>query len=85
MAEPREARPAAAWSGLLLVDKPAGVTSHDVVDRVRRRLLAKQAGFRDVETRFLNPPAGADEPPELDLRVREILFAPLDYAILART
>jgi tRNA pseudouridine55 synthase len=26
------------------VDKPAGVTSHDVVDRVRRRLRLKQAG-----------------------------------------
>jgi len=33
-----------AWAGLLLVDKPAGVTSHDVVDRVRRRLRARGAG-----------------------------------------
>jgi tRNA pseudouridine55 synthase len=33
-----------SWSGLLLVDKPAGVTSHDVVDRVRRRLKARGAG-----------------------------------------
>ncbi len=33
-----------AWSGLLLLDKPAGVTSHDVVDRVRRRLGARGAG-----------------------------------------
>ena len=32
------------WSGLLLVDKPAGVTSHDVVDRARRRLRARGAG-----------------------------------------
>lgn len=33
-----------AWPGLLLVDKPAGVTSHDVVDRARRRLRARGAG-----------------------------------------
>jgi len=37
--EPRE-----GWSGLLRVDKPPGVTSHDVVDRVRRRLRTKSAG-----------------------------------------
>jgi len=30
--------------GLLVVDKPAGVTSHDVVDRVRRRLRVRSAG-----------------------------------------
>jgi tRNA pseudouridine55 synthase len=34
----------AAWSGLLLVDKPRGVTSHDAVERVRRRLRVKPAG-----------------------------------------
>lgn len=33
-----------AWSGLLLVDKPVGVTSHDVVARVRRRLRDRGAG-----------------------------------------
>jgi tRNA pseudouridine55 synthase len=33
-----------AWAGLLRVDKPAGVTSHDVVDRARRRLRARGAG-----------------------------------------
>src|SRR5258705_1548209 len=33
-----------AWHGLLAVDKPAGVTSHDVVLRVRRRLAARGAG-----------------------------------------
>lgn len=33
-----------AWAGLLPVDKPAGVTSHDVVDRVRRRLRVRSAG-----------------------------------------
>jgi SAM-dependent methyltransferase len=44
-------------------------------------LLARHAGFADVDVRFLNAP----EPPEqTDPRVAEILFAPLDYAILAR-
>lgn len=33
-----------AWSGLLPVDKPPGATSHDVVERVRRRLSAPGAG-----------------------------------------
>jgi len=33
------------WScGLLAVDKPTGVTSHDVVERVRRRLRIESAG-----------------------------------------
>lgn len=32
------------WSGLVLVDKPVGVTSHDVVERVRRRLRDRGAG-----------------------------------------
>lgn len=31
------------WEGLLLVDKPSGMTSHDVVDAIRRRF-----GFRKV-------------------------------------
>ncbi len=44
-------------------------------------LLARQAGFREVETRFLNAPEYADD---VDERIREILFAPLDYAIIAR-
>ncbi|MGH2641123.1 MAG: tRNA pseudouridine(55) synthase TruB, partial [Actinomycetota bacterium] len=30
--------------GLLLVDKPAGVTSHDVVDTVRRTLATRKVG-----------------------------------------
>ena len=30
--------------GLLLVDKPAGVTSHDVVDRARRALGTERIG-----------------------------------------
>jgi tRNA pseudouridine55 synthase len=43
-AQPLAAGEPSGWSGLLPVDKPAGVTSHDVVDRVRRRLRVKQAG-----------------------------------------
>ena len=46
------------------------------------KLLASQAGFRAIETRFLNAPRHADD---VDERIREILFAPLDYAIVART
>ena len=54
-------------------------------------LLAKQAGFRSVETRFLNEPAerlAIPEDPVLAenaVRLNELLFCPLDYAILART
>jgi SAM-dependent methyltransferase len=44
-------------------------------------LLAKQAGFRDVQTRFLNAPRHVED---VDERIRDILFAPLDYAIVAR-
>ncbi len=36
--------PARTVHGLLLVDKPAGVTSHDVVARVRRALRTKRVG-----------------------------------------
>ena len=46
------------------------------------RALANHAGFRQIETRFLNAPRHADD---VDERIREILFAPLDYAIVART
>ncbi len=54
-------------------------------------LLARQAGFREVETRFLNEPAerlAIPDDPVIAANVRklnDILFAPLDYAILART
>lgn len=30
--------------GVLLIDKPSGITSHDVVDRVRRKLRMKRVG-----------------------------------------
>lgn len=36
--------PLPPWSGLLAVDKPAGITSHDAVDRVRRRLGLRAVG-----------------------------------------
>jgi tRNA pseudouridine55 synthase len=37
--------PANDWlNGILLVDKPAGPTSHDVVDRVRRRFRLRKVG-----------------------------------------
>jgi tRNA pseudouridine55 synthase len=39
----RRRRPAAVH-GLLVIDKPAGVTSHDVVDEVRRRFGERQVG-----------------------------------------
>jgi tRNA pseudouridine55 synthase len=40
----RRGQAAVALHGLLAIDKPAGVTSHDVVERVRRRLSTPQAG-----------------------------------------
>lgn len=39
--QPRDLDP---WDGLLLVDKPAGPTSHDIVDYVRRHLRVKKVG-----------------------------------------
>jgi SAM-dependent methyltransferase len=54
-------------------------------------LLARQAGFRDVETRYLNEPAerlAIPDDPVVAANVEKlnaVLFAPLDYAILART
>jgi SAM-dependent methyltransferase len=53
-------------------------------------LLAEQAGFREVETRFLNEPEEklvVPDDPHLAgnaRRLNELLFGPLDYAILAR-
>jgi hypothetical protein len=45
-------------------------------------LLTRQAGFASVETRFLNAPP---QPDGVEPQIAEILFAPLDYAIVART
>lgn len=36
--------PANPFEGILLIDKPAGPTSHDVVDRVRRKLKMRRIG-----------------------------------------
>ena len=45
MANPTgEASAKSAWSGLVLVDKPAGMTSHGVVARVRRLAGTKKVG-----------------------------------------
>lgn len=46
MTPPGESRdPDRPWAcGLLAVDKPLGVTSHDVVEKVRRRMRIKSAG-----------------------------------------
>jgi tRNA pseudouridine55 synthase len=41
------------WEGLLLVDKPAGPTSHDIVARLRRQI----PGVRIGHTGTLDPPA----------------------------
>lgn len=41
------------WDGLVLVDKPAGPTSHDIVARVRRAL----GGIKVGHTGTLDPPA----------------------------
>ena len=40
---PRRSRPA-TWHGLVVVDKPAGITSHDVVARCRRVFGQRQVG-----------------------------------------
>ena len=39
-------------AGVLCVDKPSGLTSHDVVDRVRRRLSVRRVGHAGTLTRW---------------------------------
>jgi SAM-dependent methyltransferase len=54
-------------------------------------LLARQAGFAAVELRYLNEPEERLVEPDDPViaanvrRLNELLFAPLDYAIVART
>jgi O-antigen chain-terminating methyltransferase len=54
-------------------------------------LLARQAGFAETEVRFLNEPAERLTEPDDPViaanvrRLNELLFAPLDYALVART
>jgi|1186.fasta_scaffold01882_2 SAM-dependent methyltransferase len=54
-------------------------------------LLARQAGFSRTEIRFLNEPAERLAEPEDPViaanvrRLNELLFGPLDYALVART
>jgi SAM-dependent methyltransferase len=45
-------------------------------------LLARHAGFVRVEVRYANEP---ERPDGVDARIADILFAPLDYALVART
>lgn len=40
----RQSRPDSGVSGMVIVDKPAGMTSHDVVDRVRKALGTRKVG-----------------------------------------
>ena len=40
--------------GLLIIDKPEGLTSHDVVARVRRMLKTKRVG-QPVRSTLLRP------------------------------
>lgn len=65
-------------------------------------LLTRQAGFREIETRFLNAPPASErlrdielpDAPEFDraravlaanvARLNDLLYGPLDYAIVAR-
>jgi tRNA pseudouridine55 synthase len=44
MTAPRPVGPGSEWSGLLPVDKPRGMTSHDVVAHARRRLGMRAIG-----------------------------------------
>jgi O-antigen chain-terminating methyltransferase len=54
-------------------------------------LLARQAGFAETELRFLNEPAERLTEPDDPViaanvrRLNDLLFAPLDYALVART
>ena len=73
-------------SGLLLVDKPAGVTSHDVVSRARRALGTRKVGHAgtldpmatgllilgvDAATRLLTYLVGLDKTYEATIRLGE--------------
>jgi tRNA pseudouridine55 synthase len=40
----QNARELDPWDGILLVDKPSGPTSHDVVDRIRRQFRIRKVG-----------------------------------------
>src|SRR5689334_2170586 len=55
------------------------------------QLLARQSGFAETEIRYLNEPADRLTEPDDPViaanvrRLNELLFAPLDYALVART
>ncbi len=61
-------------SGLLLVDKPAGMTSHDVVSRVRRLARTRQVGH----TGTLDPDATGLLPVAIGICTRLVPFLLLD-------
>jgi len=60
------------WHGLLLVDKPAGPTSHDVVDVVRRLTGQRRAGHAGT----LDPAATGLLPIVLGCATRLVRFLP---------
>ncbi|MCP3978057.1 MAG: tRNA pseudouridine(55) synthase TruB [bacterium] len=60
------------WSGLLLVDKPEGPTSHDIVARVRRATGQRRIGHGGT----LDPPASGLLPLVLGPATRLVRFLP---------
>ena len=67
-----------ALDGALVVDKPAGCTSHDVVDRVRRHFQLKKVGHcgtLDPNATGLLGPAALPAPIEFELAGRHHLTA----------
>ena len=61
-----------AWDGLLLLDKPSGPTSHDLVDRVRRATGERRVGHAGT----LDPLASGLLPLVLGRATRLVRFLP---------
>jgi len=62
----------AAWDGLLLLDKPSGPTSHDLVDMVRRATGERRVGHAGT----LDPLASGLLPMVLGLATRLVSYLP---------
>ena len=62
----------AAWDGLLLLDKPSGPTSHDLVDHVRRATRERRVGHAGT----LDPLASGLLPLVLGRATRLVRFLP---------
>jgi len=62
----------AGWEGLLLIDKPSGPTSHDVVDRVRKATGQRRVGHAGT----LDPLASGLLPLVLGRATRLVRFLP---------